>query len=207
MAEEVEQGRDLDRVAAFSDGVFAIAITVLVLTLDFPKFHGEAPDRRVLDGLWRPVLTYFLSFYVIGVYWFAHHRMWHFIHRIDSRFIALNMVLLSFVAIMPFPTDLLGDYGDTEPGHGDLRGRGRRDRDRLGRGLVVRRDARTASCATCRRASGCTPSCVPLAAPVIFLASIPVAYLVDPDIAKACWLLVIPVRLLTMRNYGSVYEM
>ncbi len=206
MTDEIEQGRDLDRVSAFSDGVFAIAITVLVLTLDFPKFHGDAHIDEVIDGLWRPVLTYFLSFYVIGVYWFAHHRMWHFIHKVDTRFIALNMVLLSFVAIMPFPTDLLGDYGETIQA--------------------------TVIYAFAVAATGIASSAVwwyaaaenrlvrdmpdgfrlhtlfrALTAPVIFLASIPVAYFWSADVAKYFWLLVVPVRLFTMRKYGSVYEM
>jgi uncharacterized membrane protein len=205
MASDTEQGRDLDRVAAFSDGVFAIAITVLVLTLDFPKFKGNAEINDVLDGLWRPVLTYFLSFYVIGVYWFAHHRMWHFIHKVDGRFMALNMVLLSFVAIMPFPTDLLGDYGETV------------------QATVIY------ACAVA--ATGVASAAVwwyaasenrlvrnmpegfrvhtlvrALSAPALFLASVPIAF-VNPDLAKYCWLLVIPVRLLSMRRFGSVYEM
>jgi uncharacterized membrane protein len=206
MADEVEQGRDLDRVAAFSDGVFAIAITVLVLTLDFPKFGAARPIDEILDGLWKPVLTYFLSFYVIGVYWFAHHRMWHFIHRIDSTFIALNMLLLSFVAIMPFPTDLLGDYGDT--GQATI--------------IYAVTVAATglASVAVwwyAARENRLTKRDMPegfrsrmivrgLVAPVVFLVSIPVA-IFDPDLAKLCWLLVIPVRIATMRNYGNVYEM
>ncbi len=205
MADEVEQGRDLDRVSAFSDGVFAIAITVLVLTLDFPKFHGDGRIDAVVDGLWKPVLTYFLSFYVIGVYWFAHHRMWHFIHRVDTRFIALNMVLLSFVAIMPFPTDLLGDYPDTF------------------QATIIYACAVAATgvasaavwwyAATENRLVKDMPEGFrvhtlvrALAAPVIFLASVPIAFW-SPDAAKICWLFVIPVRVLTMRRYGSVYEM
>jgi uncharacterized membrane protein len=205
MAGEIEHGRDLDRVSAFSDGVFAIAITVLVLTLDFPKFKGDAAIDDVLKDLWRPVLTYFLSFYVIGVYWFAHHRMWHFIHRIDGRFIALNMILLSFVAIMPFPTDLLGDYGETIQA------------TIIYACSVALTGVASAAvwwyAATENRLVKDMPEGFrvhtlfrALAAPVVFLLSIPLAF-ISPDLAKAFWLIVIPLRLASMRKYGNVYEM
>jgi uncharacterized membrane protein len=143
---------------------------------------------------------------VIGVYWFAHHRMWHFIHRIDSNFIALNMVLLSLVAIMPFPTDLLGDFGETVQATVIYAAT-----------VALTGVASTAVWWYAGRENRLIKRDIPedfrirmivrgLVAPVVFAVSIPIAF-VDPEIAKVCWLLVIPVRLFTMRNYGNVYEM
>jgi uncharacterized membrane protein len=203
---EIEHGRDLDRVSAFSDGVFAIAITVLVLSIDIPNdlSGDEVPD--LIGKLARPVLTYFLSFYVVGFYWFAHHRMWHFLRRVDGRFLFLNMVLLSFVALMPFPTDLMGEYGETS----------------AATAVYAAAAALTGAASTIlwwyaskdhRLIKAETPvdyrnRTVLRAAtvPAVFGISIPLAF-VSPDLAKLCWLAMIPARLLLTRGYGNVYDM
>ena len=113
-----ERGLDLGRVLALSDGVFAIALTLLVLDLAVPHLN---PDRagstlaRALLNDWGHDLAYVLSFYVIGLYWRGHRRMFRHILRSDERLIALNLLLLLLVAYLPYPTAVLAAYGDTQP--------------------------------------------------------------------------------------------
>jgi uncharacterized membrane protein len=96
----------------FSDAVFAIAITLLALDLHIP--NGLPPDQVAshLQHIIPQVLTFVLSFFVIGLYWIAHHRVYRYIVRFDHRLLLLNLLLLLFIAILPFPTRLLGSYGD-----------------------------------------------------------------------------------------------
>jgi uncharacterized membrane protein len=100
----------LDRIVFFSDAVMAIAITLLVLDIQVPETGGTgaAPDlgRRVL-GLWPAYLGYVVSFWVIALYWVAHHRCFRYIRKYDRRLIYLNFLFLMFIAFMPFPTRLL----------------------------------------------------------------------------------------------------
>ena len=111
-----ERGRALSRVIAFSDGVFAIAITLLVLNFRVPDVSGPNLNHKLLDALyddWGLWLSYGLSFLIIAKFWTVHHRLSLLLRRIDSRFIALNLVFLACVVVLPFPTELLGTYGDT----------------------------------------------------------------------------------------------
>jgi uncharacterized membrane protein len=101
---------EFTRIVAFTDGVFAIAITLLVLSLDVPP---DLPGSRLHDFLvdsWRQLFAYFLSFAVIGRFWIAHHRFFAMLHDFDGRLMVLNLAYLSLVVLVPFPTELLGDY-------------------------------------------------------------------------------------------------
>jgi uncharacterized membrane protein len=100
------------RLVAFTDGVFAIAITLLVLSLNEP--HG--PDSELLHQLtdqWPGLLAYFLSFAVIGRFWIVHHRVFAVVRRTDVGLLLLNLVYLALVVLIPFTTEVLGDYSDT----------------------------------------------------------------------------------------------
>ena len=100
---------DFSRIAAFTDGVFAIAITLLVLALEVPV--GDAGlTERLLDQ-WPSLLAYFLSFAVVGRFWIVHHRFFASLHRFDQRLLTLNLAFLAFIALVPFTTDLLGEHG------------------------------------------------------------------------------------------------
>lgn len=93
------------RLEAFSDGVFAIVVTLLVLELEVPR----ADDRllhTLVDG-WPAYLGYFVSFTFIGGAWIAHSNMTRFIKCADAAFMRLNLVLLLFVSFLPFTTSLL----------------------------------------------------------------------------------------------------
>ena len=103
----------LARVEAFSDGVFAIAITLLVLQLEVPS--GITSDAE----LWQSIkdqsgdlLAFGISFAVIGRFWIVHHQFVRHLTTADGGFIALNLVLLALVVLVPFFSQILGEYGD-----------------------------------------------------------------------------------------------
>jgi uncharacterized membrane protein len=114
-ASAVETGRQLGRVNNFSDGLFAIAATLLVLSIDVPRVsNAQLPDQ--LDNMIQPVLAYFLSFAVVGLFWMRHHQLFGMLRASDSSFAAINLAFLAVVALLPVPTELLGRYGaDTAP--------------------------------------------------------------------------------------------
>ncbi len=102
-------GRDTGRIEAFSDGVFAIALTLLVLDLRVPELHGRSVWSAILQ-LWPQFLGYVLSFLIIAINWVFHHRKFRAIVRYDTRLIWINLAFLFFVALVPFPTSLLSEY-------------------------------------------------------------------------------------------------
>ena len=118
--EPKEGGIELERIIFFSDAVFAIAITLLVLDIKVP---ARSPSLRkdyvptwlghALLGLGSSYFSYVISFLVIGAFWAAHHRIFRYITGYDGPLIALNTLLLLCVAFLPFPTAVLGEYGDT----------------------------------------------------------------------------------------------
>jgi len=115
---EAESGgshiREIDRIAAFTDGVMAIAITLLVLNIDVPHLghqQGGQLDEK-LYHLWRDFLAYGISFAVIGRYWLIHHRFFATLARYDRRLVTLNLVFLAFIVLIPFVSDVIGLYGD-----------------------------------------------------------------------------------------------
>jgi TMEM175 potassium channel family protein len=93
------------RLEAFSDGVFAIVITLLILNIHVPD--GGTLSLQSLRPLVPPVATFVLSFIIVGVYWIAHHHMLHFVTQVDRRLLWLNLLLLLSVVFIPFPTSLL----------------------------------------------------------------------------------------------------
>ena len=106
-------GRDDDRATtrleAFSDGVIAIAITLLVLEIDVPR-AGPQTLRAALLAQWPSYLSYVASFLVIGIIWANHHHSFKYIRRTDHALRMINMLFLMSVAFIPFPTALLGEY-------------------------------------------------------------------------------------------------
>ena len=109
------RGLRTGRLEAFSDGVFAIAITLLVLDIAVPR--GPQPHLlRTVAGLWPAYLAYVVSFATIGAVWLGHNAITYYLDRTDTTFIRLNLLLLLFVAFLPFPTRLFADYiGEDRP--------------------------------------------------------------------------------------------
>lgn len=102
-----------NRLEAFSDGVFAIAITLLVLEIKVP----QADEITAAGGLWSALgqrwpnyVGYALSFLVIGVMWANHHALFEYIRRVNRALILANLFLLMGVAFLPFPTAVLADH-------------------------------------------------------------------------------------------------
>jgi uncharacterized membrane protein len=93
------------RLEAFSDGVIAIIITIMVLELKVP--HGA--DLQALRPLLPVFLTYVLSFVFLGIYWVNHHHMLHATTRVDGRILWANLHLLFWLSLVPFVTGWMGE--------------------------------------------------------------------------------------------------
>ncbi len=112
-----EAGRDRDRIVNLSDGVFAIAITLLVLDIrapDIPQNMVSSQLPGALLSLWPKFLSYILSFVGISAFWLIHHSIFRPIRSYDRILLYLNFLFLMIVAFLPFPTSLLGEYGDRQ---------------------------------------------------------------------------------------------
>jgi TMEM175 potassium channel family protein len=188
--EIAEEG--LGRLLALADGVFAIALTLLIIEIGLPEGTSDARLGAALVALGPHYFAYALSFAVIARFWIAHHVAFRYIRRYDDTLIWLNLLLLMLVAFLPFPTSVLGEHGNTPTGatfYGVAlvctsaasaapwwyaSGRGRLLRPGVDRGLV--RQSRMNS----------------LAGTVYSAATVPVA-LLAPYVAMGLWLLWFPV--------------
>ena len=94
---------------AFSDGVFAIAITLLVLDLHVPEV-GDGSLAHALARQWPSDASYAVSFLTIGILWINHHGLMRHIERCDRPLLCLNIFLLMMVAVLPYPTALISHY-------------------------------------------------------------------------------------------------
>jgi uncharacterized membrane protein len=94
------------RVEAFSDGVFAIAITLLVLTIAQPRTYQHL--ARELGTQWPSLAAYIVSFAVIGIMWINHHSVFIHLEHVDRGLLYINMLLLMTIAFLPYPTGVLG---------------------------------------------------------------------------------------------------
>ncbi len=106
-----------NRLEAFSDGVFAVAITLLVLNLQVPQLAASVVSKDLLPKLFdlRPkLLIYALSFVIVGIYWVAHHNTFHYIKRSDRNLLWLNILLMMCIVFIPFPTALIGQYPEQQ---------------------------------------------------------------------------------------------
>ncbi len=197
-------GRDsveFARVLTFSDGMFAIAMTLLVVGIEVPDIPdtesvGELADA--LGDLEGSFVSFLISFAVIGRYWIAHHQFFSLLARMDSGLIGLNLIYLCFVAFLPFPTGLFGNFFENPlaftiyavavavvSGMELVMFRWAERRELLRRQMpqdVYRWNAMLS-----------------LSPVIFFLASIPVAFLVDSGWAVSVWLLMIPFQAIAGR--------
>ena len=102
--------RGSERVEAFSDAVFAIAITLLVLEIRVPETEAGGRLLDVLPQIVPSVIAYATSFIVIGAFWTNHHETFRYIERSDTTFLAVNVLYLMFIAFIPFSAALLARY-------------------------------------------------------------------------------------------------
>jgi uncharacterized membrane protein len=108
--DETADGEGIGRILALSDGVFAIAITLLTFEVAVPATISDAGLPKALLGLWPRYLAYVVSFVVIARFWVTHREAFRLIARDDAVLVWLNLLLLMFVAFLPFPTTVLGEH-------------------------------------------------------------------------------------------------
>ncbi len=95
-----------DRLKSFTDGVFAIAITLLVLNIELDSSQDLGPE---LIRMWPTLVAYVVTFLIVGVVWMNHHVMFHYIVRVDRPLLILNLLLLMSVSFLCWPTAVLAD--------------------------------------------------------------------------------------------------
>lgn len=179
-----EWGLEFSRIVAFSDGVFAIAITLLVLALEVPENADDVADSILRQR--GDLFAYALSFAVLGKLWLGHHRFFSVLERFDGKLMAINLLYLAFVAIVPYTSEVLGDFGEQPAAvilyAASMAGVSLTFAGQIAysyRAGLVKPEIRNLE----RRYAG--PASFLVSA--IFLASIPVA-LVSPDVAILMWL-------------------
>jgi uncharacterized membrane protein len=196
-----ENGLALERLVFFSDAVFAIAITILVLDIRLPAGAEAANSRELflaLVRLWPQYLAFFISFWVIGLTWVSHHRKFRYIQRVDYPLLTLNLLMLMLIVFVPFPTAVMSEnISFTATAFyalvmilASLSGlllwwHAARNRRLVYAGLDRRQIWQEAS--------------APLVTIAIFALSIAVAAL-SAGLARICWLLVFPVVFLLRRR-------
>lgn len=104
MTRTAEESEETTRLEAFSDGIFAIAMTLLILEIRLPEEIAPGNLGHALLHLWRSYLAFLTSFATIGVMWVNHHRIFNLIRRTDQAILALNLLLMLGVTFLPFPT-------------------------------------------------------------------------------------------------------
>jgi len=110
MSRERFEEKETARLEAFSDGVFAIAITLLVLELGDPSLRGGVSLSQGLLDEWPSFFALVTSFITILIMWMNHHNMFNYIRRTDRRLMLLNGLLLLFVTLTPFTTSLVASH-------------------------------------------------------------------------------------------------
>ena len=103
-------GLPKNRLETLVDGVFAIAMTILVLELRAPQTLGPGGLAQGLVDLGSRFATFVISFIVLGVYWFAHHQVFHFVLRVNRTLVWLNILFLMGIALVPFAASVMGAY-------------------------------------------------------------------------------------------------
>jgi uncharacterized membrane protein len=98
------------RVEAFSDGVFAIAITLLILAVGFEQAIAQGELSKQLRDLWPAYVAYGVSFVTIGIMWVNHHAVFRQFARVDRPLLLLNILLLMLIAFAPFPTRVVAEH-------------------------------------------------------------------------------------------------
>jgi uncharacterized membrane protein len=114
---ELKKEFQLERMILFSDAVFAIAITLLVIEIKIPDIHENVSDKALLGALAHLIpkfVGFIISFLLIGMYWTVHHRMFGFVINYTRRLLWLNIFFLFFIALMPFATGFYGEYAGSE---------------------------------------------------------------------------------------------
>ena len=103
----------VNRQQALADGIFAVAMTLMVLQLSVPVISGSEINSKLtqeLIGMWPKLISYFLSFFIVGMFWLIHHFIFDNIRYYDSTLAWLNILFLMFVSLIPFTTSFMCEY-------------------------------------------------------------------------------------------------
>jgi uncharacterized membrane protein len=103
----------LERINGFSDAVFAVAITLLILTIDVPVVSDASELGSELSALWPKFLGFLISFAIIGFFWVAHHLIFNYLEQLTPGLLWLNLFFLLFIVILPFSTELMSEYNSS----------------------------------------------------------------------------------------------
>ncbi len=104
---------DLDRTISLSDGIFAFALTLLVLSISVPDIPFSSSSSELWSAIkdrQNELVSYLISFIVIGGFWIRHHRFCGKLKAVDATFLWINLAYLATIAFIPYPTQLLGDF-------------------------------------------------------------------------------------------------
>jgi uncharacterized membrane protein len=184
-------GYGLGRLLSLSDGVFAIALTLLVLSFHVDTSVPGSQVGDVLQDQAAEFYAYGLSVAVISAFWVGHHRLFRWVIRYDNTLLWINILFLGLVALIPYPTDLLGRYNETASAV-------------LYASLISALAFVSAGLLAYAQHNHLVDPQMPLSrwrtlpVAIVFLVSIPIAFW-SPRAAQYLWLAVIPVRLVTMR--------
>lgn len=192
------------RIDALSDGIFAIALTLLTLNVRFSQSAHETFAHAFRESS-SQLLAYGLSFAVIALFWIGHHRFFAALGAVDHGLVLFNFLFLAIVALVPFPTQVLGMHGG-EVGSVLLYA------TVMGAGCCV-----NAAMWYYARHRGLLAAATPptlvvhsalrsIVLAVVFAISIPIALVFGSHAAQYSWILAFPARLLLTRRYGSVYD-
>jgi TMEM175 potassium channel family protein len=194
--------KGLDRILALSDGIFAFSLTLLALSLVVPQITSGQPNIELPQKLFEEIpnfIIFFWSFFIVSFYWIAHHRVFRYIKRYDGILIWCNLILLMFITLVPFITNLNIHYGNLQiavivsaifysiPGFAlsilwlhSSKNHLLIDKKLSGYMITVTRNRN-------------------FIAPLVFVTSIPLSY-IHPYLAIFFWLMMIPLRLIVNRK-------
>jgi uncharacterized membrane protein len=194
---------DLGRIVAFTDGVMAVAITLLVLNIEVPDVSDGSKLGEELVDLLPSLLSYALSFALVGRFWVIHHNAFATLRAFDGRLMVLNLIFLALIALMPFATDLFDRYSD-EPlaaaVFGAILGLAA-----LVNWLMHRHSVRAGLVKEKHMADTSYGTAVGLGFTVIFLLSVPAAF-VSTYLAVALWVSTMALRYPLRRLAGTSSE-
>jgi TMEM175 potassium channel family protein len=102
-----------NRVEALTDGIFAVAMTLLVIELKLPDRAAVVTQRDFVEAVAALIpkfQSWLISFFILAIFWYKHHRQFHYVRIVDAKLLWLNIVYLSFVSLMPFSSAMAGEY-------------------------------------------------------------------------------------------------